>query len=69
MRFSLIFEAQTVDASRRGERQVFDELVEQAILAENLGFDVVWSVEHTSLTHYAHMSAAASRKQAPMAMT
>lgn len=57
MRFSLIFEAQTVDASRRGERQVFDELVEQAILAENLGFDVVWSVEHTSLTHYAHMSA------------
>ncbi|MES2271354.1 MAG: LLM class flavin-dependent oxidoreductase [Pseudomonadota bacterium] len=57
MRFSLIFEAQTVDASRGGERQVFDELVEQAILAENLGFDVVWSVEHTSLTHYAHMSA------------
>jgi alkanesulfonate monooxygenase SsuD/methylene tetrahydromethanopterin reductase-like flavin-dependent oxidoreductase (luciferase family) len=57
MRFSLIFEAQTVDASPRGERQVFDELVEQALLAENLGFDVVWCVEHTSLTHYAHMSA------------
>ena len=57
MRFSLIFEAQTVDASPRGERQVFDELVEQAVLAEQLGFDVVWCVEHTSLTHYAHMSA------------
>ncbi|MBW8812908.1 MAG: LLM class flavin-dependent oxidoreductase [Caulobacterales bacterium] len=57
MRFSLIFEAQTVDASPRGERQVFDELVEQALLAETLGFDVVWCVEHTSLTHYAHMSA------------
>lgn len=57
MRFSLIFEAQTVDASPRGERQVFDELVDQAVLAENLGFDVVWCVEHTSLTHYAHMSA------------
>lgn len=57
MRFSLIFEAQTVDASPRGERQVFDELVEQAVLAEDLGFDTVWCVEHTSLTHYAHMSA------------
>jgi alkanesulfonate monooxygenase SsuD/methylene tetrahydromethanopterin reductase-like flavin-dependent oxidoreductase (luciferase family) len=57
MRFSLIFEAQIVDASPRGERQVFDELVEQALLAEQLGFDVIWSVEHTSLTHYAHMSA------------
>ena len=57
MRFSLIFEAQTVDASPRGERQVFDELVDQAVLAESLGFDVVWCVEHTSLTHYAHMSA------------
>lgn len=57
MRFSLIFEAQIVDASPRGEQQVFDELVEQTLLAEQLGFDVVWSVEHTSLTHYAHMSA------------
>lgn len=57
MRFSLIFEAQIVDASPRGEVQVFNELVEQALLAEDLGFDVVWSVEHTSLTHYAHMSA------------
>jgi len=57
MRFSLIFEAQTADASPRGERQVFDELVEQALLAEQLGFDVIWSVEHTSLTNYAHMSA------------
>ncbi|OCC24413.1 5,10-methylene tetrahydromethanopterin reductase [Croceicoccus estronivorus] len=57
MRFSIIFEAQIVDASPRGEVQVFNELVEQALLAEDLGFDVVWSVEHTSLTHYAHMSA------------
>ena len=57
MRFSLIFEAQIEDASPRGEQQVFHELVEQALLAEDLGFDVVWSVEHTSLTHYAHMSA------------
>ena len=57
MRFSLIFEAQVVDDSPRGEREVFDQLVEQSMLAEQLGFDVIWCVEHTSLTNYAHMSA------------
>ena len=57
MRFSLIFEAQVVDDSPRGEREVFDQLVEQSLLAEKLGFDVIWCVEHTSLTNYAHMSA------------
>jgi len=57
MKFSLIYEAQTANNSRAGDRQVFDEVLEQALLAEDLGFDVVWAVEHTCLTHYAHMSA------------
>ncbi len=57
MRFSLIYEAQTTDASRAGDRRVFDEIVEQATLAEQMGFDVIWCVEHTALTNYAHMSA------------
>jgi alkanesulfonate monooxygenase SsuD/methylene tetrahydromethanopterin reductase-like flavin-dependent oxidoreductase (luciferase family) len=57
MRFSLIYEAQTLDGSRAGDRRVFDEIVEQVDLAEQLGFDVVWCVEHTALTGYAHMSA------------
>jgi alkanesulfonate monooxygenase SsuD/methylene tetrahydromethanopterin reductase-like flavin-dependent oxidoreductase (luciferase family) len=57
MKFSLIYEAQTVDSSRAGDRQVFDEIVEQVLLAEQLGFDVVWCVEHTALSNYAHMSA------------
>ncbi|HSW11490.1 MAG TPA: LLM class flavin-dependent oxidoreductase [Solimonas sp.] len=57
MRFSLIYEAQTTDASRAGDRRVFDEIVEQAVLAEQMGFDVIWCVEHTALTNYAHMSA------------
>ncbi|MAG31330.1 MAG: LLM class flavin-dependent oxidoreductase [Deltaproteobacteria bacterium] len=56
MRFSLIYEAQTVDSSREGDRKVFDEMVEQCLLAEEMGFDVIWAVEHTSLTNYAHMS-------------
>ncbi len=57
MRFSLIYEAQTDDASRAGDHRVFDEIVEQALLAEELGYDIVWAVEHTALSMYAHMSA------------
>ncbi|HEX7097547.1 MAG TPA: LLM class flavin-dependent oxidoreductase, partial [Acidimicrobiales bacterium] len=57
MKFSLIYEAQTADPSRAGDHKVFDEIVEQALLAEEVGFDVIWAVEHTALTQYAHMSA------------
>ena len=57
MRFSLIYEAQTANATRDGDHQVFAEVLEQALLAEDLGFDIVWAVEHTALTMYAHMSA------------
>ncbi len=57
VRFSLIYEAQMADPSPASERQVFADIVEQSLLAEELGFDVIWAVEHTALTHYAHMSA------------
>ena len=57
MKFSLIYEAQTTDSSRAGDRQIFDECVEQVMLAEQMGFDNVWAVEHTALSNYAHMSA------------
>jgi len=56
MKFSLIYEAQMVDTSRENEFQVFQDTVEQCLLAEEVGFDVVWAVEHHSLTQYAHMS-------------
>ncbi len=57
MRFSLIYEAQLTDTSPEAEQRVYDEIVEQSLLAEELGFDVIWAVEHTALSHYAHMSA------------
>lgn len=57
MRFSLIYEAQTANPSREGDHQIFREVREQALLAEEVGFDVIWAVEHTALTMYAHMSA------------
>ena len=57
MQFSMIFEAQMADPSAANERQVIRDCVEQAVLAEEMGFDRVWSVEHHSLKWYAHMSA------------
>jgi alkanesulfonate monooxygenase SsuD/methylene tetrahydromethanopterin reductase-like flavin-dependent oxidoreductase (luciferase family) len=57
MKFSIIYEAQMVDTSRKNEAQVFHDIVDQSILAEEMGFDVIWSVEHHSLTQYAHLSA------------
>ncbi len=57
MKFSLIYEAQTADASREGDRTVLHDMVEQCLLAEQMGFDTIWCVEHTALTNYAHMSA------------
>src|SRR5262247_2202238 len=57
MQFSMIFEAQTHDTSHAGEFRVIHDCVEQAVLAEKVGFDRVWSVEHHCLKWYAHMSA------------
>ncbi len=57
MKFSLIFEAQIVDTTRKAEYQVMHESVEQAVLAEEMGFDRIWAVEHHCLKWYAHMSA------------
>jgi alkanesulfonate monooxygenase SsuD/methylene tetrahydromethanopterin reductase-like flavin-dependent oxidoreductase (luciferase family) len=57
MKFSIIYEAQTDDPSRAGDHKVFTDILEQSLLAEQMGFDVVWAVEHTALTQYAHMSA------------
>jgi len=57
MEFSIILEAQTADASPAREFQVMHECVEQAVLAERMGFDRVWAVEHHCLKWYAHMSA------------
>ncbi len=57
MKFSMIFEAQLADPTPARERQVIHDCVEQAVFAEEMGFDRVWAVEHHSLTQYAHMSA------------
>jgi alkanesulfonate monooxygenase SsuD/methylene tetrahydromethanopterin reductase-like flavin-dependent oxidoreductase (luciferase family) len=55
--FSLIFEAQVANPSRANEQRVLREGVEHAMLADELGFDRWWSVEHHCLVGYAHSSA------------
>jgi alkanesulfonate monooxygenase SsuD/methylene tetrahydromethanopterin reductase-like flavin-dependent oxidoreductase (luciferase family) len=57
MKFSIIYEAQMADPSPESEVRCFNEIVDQVMLAEEVGFDTVWCVEHTALTQYAHMSA------------
>jgi alkanesulfonate monooxygenase SsuD/methylene tetrahydromethanopterin reductase-like flavin-dependent oxidoreductase (luciferase family) len=57
VKFSMIFEAQLADPTPQHERQVIHDCVEQAVLAEEVGFDRVWAVEHHSLKWYAHMTA------------
>ncbi|WP_067829008.1 LLM class flavin-dependent oxidoreductase [Nocardia inohanensis] len=57
MKFSMIFEAQMTDPTAEHEAQVLRDSVEQAVLADEMGFDTVWAVEHHGLKWYAHMSA------------
>jgi len=57
MKFSLFFEMQISEPTRASERQLFHHCVEQAVLAEQVGFDGVWEVEHHGLYEYSHSSA------------
>jgi alkanesulfonate monooxygenase SsuD/methylene tetrahydromethanopterin reductase-like flavin-dependent oxidoreductase (luciferase family) len=57
MNFSLLIELQPADASADAEKRVFAECIEQAILADELGYHEVWAVEHHGLLEYSHCSA------------
>jgi alkanesulfonate monooxygenase SsuD/methylene tetrahydromethanopterin reductase-like flavin-dependent oxidoreductase (luciferase family) len=57
VKFSMIFEAQMAFPTRENEQECIHNCVEQAVLAEQVGFDRVWAVEHHCLKWYAHMSA------------
>ncbi len=59
MEFGIFFELSTPwPAPAPGiERQVVRHALEQACLADELGFDVMWAVEHHFLEEYSHCSA------------
>ena len=57
MKFSMIFEAQVEYGTPDVERETIHHCIEQAVFAEEMGFDGVWAVEHHALVEYSHMSA------------
>jgi len=58
MRFGIFFELSVPRPLTRGaEQQVYADALEQAVLADELGFDWVWAVEHHFLEEYSHCSA------------
>ena len=57
MKFSLFFEMQISRPTRHNEAQTFRDCLEQAVLADQLGYHCVWEVEHHGLFEYSHSSA------------
>lgn len=68
MRFDLFYELAVPAFAGRTESQVFEETLEEIALADELGFDTAWVVEHHFMREYSHagapdvfLAAAASR--------
>ena len=57
MKFSLLYEMQIASPTRASEAQLFHDCVEQAVLADKLGYSTIWAVEHHGLHEYSHCSA------------
>ncbi len=57
MHFDLFYELAVPDFTRRNERQVFQETLEELAIAETCGFRTAWFVEHHFMREYSHSSA------------
>lgn len=57
MKFSLFYEMQISEPTRQTEAEMFRACVDQAVLADELGYHAVWAVEHHGLYEYSHSSA------------
>jgi alkanesulfonate monooxygenase SsuD/methylene tetrahydromethanopterin reductase-like flavin-dependent oxidoreductase (luciferase family) len=57
MKFSLFYEMQIADPTRESEPKLFHDCLEQAVLADSLGYHCIWEVEHHGLFEYSHSSA------------
>ncbi len=58
MKFGLFYEISVPRPwTAEREREVYDNCIEQAVLADQLGFDYIWAVEHHFLEEYSHCSA------------
>src|SRR5439155_20965300 len=57
MKFGLFYELSVPRPwTRESERTVYENAIEQVKLADELGFDQVWAVEHHFLEEYSHCS-------------
>ena len=54
MKFSIFYEMQISRPTRTTEAQLFRDCLEQAVLADQLGYHCVWEVEHHGLYEYSH---------------
>lgn len=57
MKFSLFYEMQVADPTPEKEVEIFRNCLEQAELADRLGYHCIWEVEHHGLYEYSHSSA------------
>ena len=58
MRFGVFYELQLPKPWNEGdEHRLFHEALDQVVLADKLGFDYAWEVEHHFLDEYSHASA------------
>ena len=57
MKFSLFYEMQISRPTRESEAKLFHDCLEQAVLADELGYHCLWEVEHHGLYEYSHSSA------------
>jgi alkanesulfonate monooxygenase SsuD/methylene tetrahydromethanopterin reductase-like flavin-dependent oxidoreductase (luciferase family) len=58
MRFGIFFEISVPRPWQPDtEKRVYDHCLEQVVLADELGFDTVWAVEHHFLEEYSHCPA------------
>lgn len=57
MKFSIFYEMQISHPTPEAEARLFHECAEQVVLADEVGFDGVWEVEHHGLYEYSHSSA------------
>ena len=58
MKFGLFYELSVPRPwTRESERKVYENALEQVRLADELGFDQVWAVEHHFLEEYSHCPA------------
>lgn len=58
MKFGIFYEHQLPRPWREGaELKLFQDALEQVELADRIGIDYAWEVEHHSLEEYSHSSA------------